>query len=144
MRFTAGLFEPPALRPAAMSSLARFSIHLVAVVSAGPPEGGLYLKPPSSGGVGEGGMTMPSARFSLRFLLRARMAWVGSGVGGWPGWFGVWIAAGLLVRWCASWFLSLPLCGPLYGMRVAGGNEWGFEMIRKWQGKMLVFWVRLA
>ena len=44
-----------------MSWLARFSIHLVAVVSAGPPLGGLYLKPPSSGGLWEGVMTMPSA-----------------------------------------------------------------------------------
>ena len=48
-----------------MSSLARFSIHLVAVVSAGPPLGGLYLKPPSSGGLWEGVMTMPSAWWSL-------------------------------------------------------------------------------
>ena len=31
-----------------------------AVVSAGPPLGGLYLKPPSSGGLCEGVMTMPS------------------------------------------------------------------------------------
>ena len=44
-----------------MSSLARVSIHLVAVVSAGPPLGGLYLKPPSSGGLWLGVMTMPSA-----------------------------------------------------------------------------------
>ena len=44
-----------------MSSLARSWIHLVAVVSAGPPLGGLYLKPPSSGGLCEGVMTMPSA-----------------------------------------------------------------------------------
>ena len=48
-----------------MSSLARFSIHLVAVVSAGPPLGGLYLKPPSSGGLWEGVMTMPSAAVEL-------------------------------------------------------------------------------
>ena len=44
----------------AMSWLARFSIQLVAVVSAGPPLGGLYLKPPSSGGLCDGVMTMPS------------------------------------------------------------------------------------
>ena len=50
----------------AMRSLARFSIHLVAVVSAGPPLGGLYLKPPSSGGLCEGVMTMPSARLAWR------------------------------------------------------------------------------
>jgi hypothetical protein len=30
-------------------------------VSAGPPLGGLYLKPPSSGGLCEGVITMPSA-----------------------------------------------------------------------------------
>ena len=33
-------------------------------VSAGPPLGGLYLKPPSSGGLCEGVMTMPSASAS--------------------------------------------------------------------------------
>ncbi len=64
-----------------MSSLARFSIHLVAVVSAGPPLGGLYLKPPSSGGLWEGVMTMPSARWSLRLGLWVRMAWERAGVG---------------------------------------------------------------
>jgi hypothetical protein len=48
------------LRPPVMSSFARFSIHFVAVVSAGPPLVGLYLKPPSSGGLCEGVMTMPS------------------------------------------------------------------------------------
>ena len=47
--------------PAASMALARFSIHLVAAVSAGPPLGGLYLKPPSSGGLCDGVMTMPSA-----------------------------------------------------------------------------------
>ena len=46
---------------AAISRFARFSIHFVAVVSAGPPFGGLYLKPPSSGGLCEGVITMPSA-----------------------------------------------------------------------------------
>ena len=30
-------------------------------VSAGPPDGGLYLKPPSSGGLCEGVITTPSA-----------------------------------------------------------------------------------
>ena len=34
----------------------------VTSVSAGPPLGGLYLKPPSSGGLCDGVMTMPSAR----------------------------------------------------------------------------------
>ena len=38
-----------------------FSIQPVTPVSAGPPFGGLYLKPPSSGGLCEGVMTMPSA-----------------------------------------------------------------------------------
>ncbi len=44
------------------SSLARRAIHPVASVSAGPPCGGLYLKPPSVGGLCEGVTTMPSAR----------------------------------------------------------------------------------
>ena len=36
---------------------------------AGPPCGGLYLRPPSSGGLCEGVMMIPSARCSLRFRL---------------------------------------------------------------------------
>ena len=44
-----------------MSSLARFAIQPVASESAGPPCGGLYLKPPSRGGLCDGVMTMPSA-----------------------------------------------------------------------------------
>ena len=40
--------------------------QLVTSVSAGPPLVGLYLKPPSSGGLCDGVMTMPSARCSLR------------------------------------------------------------------------------
>ena len=36
--------------------------HFVASVSAGPPCGGLYLKPPSRGGLCDGVTTMPSAR----------------------------------------------------------------------------------
>ena len=48
-------------RPAAISSLARAAITLVASVSAGPPCGGLYLKPPSAGGLCDGVTTMPSA-----------------------------------------------------------------------------------
>ena len=47
--------------PPAMSSFARFAIQLVASESAGPPCGGLYLKPPSRGGLWLGVMTMPSA-----------------------------------------------------------------------------------
>ena len=44
------------------SSLARSWIQRVTSVSAGPPLGGLYLKPPSSGGLCDGVMTMPSAK----------------------------------------------------------------------------------
>ena len=49
-------------RPAAISAFARSAIHPVASVSAGPPWGGLYLKPPSRGGLCDGVTTMPSAR----------------------------------------------------------------------------------
>src|SRR5207245_3941616 len=42
---------------------------LVASVSAGPPLGGLYLKPPSSGGLCDGVITIPSARCSLRAVI---------------------------------------------------------------------------
>ena len=48
--------------PPAMSWLARAAITDVASVSAGPPCGGLYLKPPSDGGLCDGVTTMPSAR----------------------------------------------------------------------------------
>ena len=41
--------------------MARAAITLVASVSAGPPCGGLYLKPPSRGGLCDGVTTMPSA-----------------------------------------------------------------------------------
>ena len=37
-------------------------IQPVTSVSAGPPSGGLYLKPPSSGGLWDGVTTIPSAR----------------------------------------------------------------------------------
>ena len=47
--------------PASSSALASRSIQPVTSVSAGPPCGGLYLKPPSSGGLCEGVTTMPSA-----------------------------------------------------------------------------------
>ena len=53
-------------RPASSSSLASRSIHAVTSVSAGPPWGGLYLKPPSSGGLCDGVITMPSARARAR------------------------------------------------------------------------------
>jgi hypothetical protein len=41
--------------------LAASSIQRVMSVSAGPPFGGLYLNPPSSGGLCDGVMTIPSA-----------------------------------------------------------------------------------
>ena len=48
--------------PPLISSLARAAMTEVASVSAGPPCGGLYLKPPSAGGLCDGVTTMPSAR----------------------------------------------------------------------------------
>ena len=52
-------------------------------VSAGPPLGGLYLKPPSSGGLCDGVTTIPSA--SRRQLSLGRfavmIAWESAGVG---------------------------------------------------------------
>src|SRR4051794_29200115 len=66
---------------AASSSFARFAIHLVASVSAGPPFGGLYLKPPSWGGVCDGVMTTPSASPAARLWLWARIACDTAGVG---------------------------------------------------------------
>ena len=54
--------------------VAASSIPRVTFVSAGPPFGGLYLKPPSSGGLCEGVMTMPSARSDVRPRLWTRMA----------------------------------------------------------------------
>ncbi|KAF5046488.1 hypothetical protein DSECCO2_470270 [anaerobic digester metagenome] len=50
----------------ASSALARFSIQPVTSVPAGPPWGGLYLMPPSSGGLWDGVMTSPSARPETR------------------------------------------------------------------------------
>ncbi len=47
--------------PPWISSLARAAMTDVASESAGPPCGGLYLKPPSYGGLCEGVTTMPSA-----------------------------------------------------------------------------------
>jgi hypothetical protein len=70
-------------RPARMSSLARAAITEVASVSAGPPCGGLYLKPPSEGGLCEGVTTMPSARPEplVRPPLARRIACETAGVG---------------------------------------------------------------
>ena len=53
----------------------------VTSVSAGPPLGGLYLKPPSSGGLCEGVITMPSARCAVRPRLWVRIAREMTGVG---------------------------------------------------------------
>ena len=51
------------------------------LVSAGPPLGGLYLKPPSSGGLCEGVMTMPSACAPAPPALWVRIACETAGVG---------------------------------------------------------------
>ena len=50
-------------------------------VSAGPPLGGLYLKPPSWGGLCDGVITTPSASPALRPRLCARIACDSAGVG---------------------------------------------------------------
>ncbi len=63
--------------------LASSWIQLVTSVSAGPPLGGLYLKPPSSGGLCDGVTTMPSARWRqlsfgrLATMIACEMAGVG-------------------------------------------------------------------
>ena len=75
-----GIRRMPAPPPSS-SALARASIHPVASVSAGPPCGGLYLMPPSSGGLCEGVTTMPSARPVVRPRLYTRMAREMTGVG---------------------------------------------------------------
>ena len=55
----------------------------VASVSAGPPWGGLYLKPPSPGGLCDGVTTIPSASPApvVRPPLARRIAWETAGVG---------------------------------------------------------------
>src|SRR4029450_1174171 len=63
MRLTSALFL-------ASSSLARRWTHPVTSVSAGPPLGGVYLKPPSSGGVECGGVVLEAA--ILRRVVRGR------------------------------------------------------------------------
>src|SRR5690625_809688 len=65
-------------------ALARRAIAPVASVSAGPPCGGLYLKPPSRGGLCEGVTTIPSARDAPSRPARrlwVKMAWLIAGVG---------------------------------------------------------------
>ena len=67
------------------SWFARSWIQPVTSVSAGPPLGGLYLKPPSSGGLCDGVMTMPSAsrrsRPAFRSPFQSRIAREITGVG---------------------------------------------------------------
>ena len=76
-----GIRRTPA-SPSASSSLARSWIQPVMSVPAGPPSGGLYLKPPSGGGLCEGVTTMPSARPArLPVALCARIARDTAGVG---------------------------------------------------------------
>ncbi len=76
--------KPMRLTPASlfsMSSLVRFSISLVISVPAGPPLGGLYLKPPSCGGLCEGVMTTPSAAGTPGCRFQLSIAWEMTGVG---------------------------------------------------------------
>ncbi|SHW22213.1 Uncharacterised protein [Mycobacteroides abscessus subsp. abscessus] len=61
--------------------MARAAIAPVASVSAGPPCGGLYLNPPSRGGLCDGVTTIPSARPAGLPRLCRRMAWLTAGVG---------------------------------------------------------------
>src|SRR5262249_29787010 len=68
-------------RPSAMNAFARSSIHWVTWVSAGPPCGGSYLKPPYCGGVWDGVVAIPSARPGRRPRLYLRTAWDTTGVG---------------------------------------------------------------
>src|SRR3990172_7554423 len=60
---------------------ARSSIARVTSVSAGPPCGGLYLNPPSPGGLWDGVITIPSANPPFLPRLCARTAWEITGVG---------------------------------------------------------------
>lgn len=69
------------LSPAARIAFARSWIHCVTSESAGPPWVGLYLNPPSSGGLCDGVMTMPSASALVRPRLWVRMACDTAGVG---------------------------------------------------------------
>src|ERR1700712_2901134 len=56
----------------------------VASESAGPPFGGLYLKPPSRGGLWLGVTTMPSASLLVRPRVALRVACDTAGVGVYP------------------------------------------------------------
>ncbi len=67
-----------------MIALARAAIQPVASESAGPPCGGLYLKPPSAGGLWLGVTTMPSATSSspcASSRFQRRIACESAGVG---------------------------------------------------------------
>ena len=66
--------------------MALAAITFVASVSAGPPWGGLYLKPPSYGGLWLGVTTIPSARPLpvVRPWLSARIERETAGVGVYP------------------------------------------------------------
>ena len=77
-----GTLSTPA-SPARMRALARSAMTFVASVSAGPPCGGLYLKPPSLGGLCDGVTTMPSASPVpvVRPWLALMIAWETAGVG---------------------------------------------------------------
>ncbi len=57
---------------------------MVISVPAGPPSGGLYLNPPSGGGLCEGVTTIPSARGPSPDALCARIARDTAGVGVYP------------------------------------------------------------
>src|SRR4029079_19584415 len=71
------------LMPAGSASswLARAATALVMSLSAGPPWGGLYLKPPSRGGLCDGVMTTPSERPPLPAALHEMIARHSAGVG---------------------------------------------------------------
>ena len=62
-------------------SFARAAITEVASLSAGPPFGGLYLKPPSRGGLWLGVTQIPSASLVVRLRLALRIACETAGVG---------------------------------------------------------------
>ena len=64
--------------------LASSWIQRVTSVSAGPPLGGLYLKPPSSGGLCDGVTTIPSASPADRPRFATRIACDTAGVGVYP------------------------------------------------------------
>ena len=69
-------------QPSSSSALASSWIQPVTSVSAGPPCGGLYLKPPSPGGLCDGVTTMPSAVVAPPPRLWVRIACEITGVGG--------------------------------------------------------------